>query len=156
MGLRHIISRLCKPANDSTIAALATETGRRVAHQYLDCYRNLEQTYKRFSELPEDDRYAIVVTHILDTHHKVPKLMRDIEKRVLELLPNRISPMARTQVTQARQICEADNIPFAFFHVVLQGAITEFVYQHGTTYKLSSERIMHIATGIIDIIPEDM
>ena len=66
---------------------LAIETGYKIAHQYLTCYRTFEHE-RDFESLSDDQRYVRVVEHI---HEAEP---RDIKDSVLKIMvePSRHLP----------------------------------------------------------------
>ena len=138
------------------IDRLAVETGRRVAHQYLDCYRNLEHTTNWFANLSNEERYISVLRYI-DGKELYENL--NLEHEPLGGFLNAGSDgFARLKVETAKQISKDADLPFDFTHFILVAAIETFVRENPIIhdYRVSPERIMLIASGIIKVIPENL
>ena len=151
MGFKNFLSRVSgDDTNDGKIiAALAFETGRRIAYQYLMGYRMAEQTYPNFSELRKFQQYAITITHADPSYEENDKT------------PEGGGFVAMPLVKLAQSFSEDTNTQFGLRNVVVVSALMGSELNLTLNLdELSSEHrqfIMHyISSGIKEVIPEDL
>ena len=158
MGLSNFISRVFGDSADAdrAIDRLAVETGRRVAHQYLDCYRNLEQSTNWFANLSNEERYIHVLRYI-DGKELYENL--NLKHEPIGGFTNAGSDgFARLKIETAKNFSKDADLPFDFTHVILVAAIETFVRENPINhdYRVSPERMILIGSGILKVIPENL
>ena len=134
---------------------LAIETGYKIAHQYLTCYRTLEHE-RDFESLSDDERYVRVVEHI---HEAEP---RDIKDSVLKIMvePSSHLPahiLAESRVATARTTADNQQETFRFAHVVVLTALMALErLKGGIPLSLTSGEILTVKQVVEDVIPDDL